>query len=300
MRRCKLCPRHCGIDRSLAPGACGAGEGLKIGAVVIHRGEEPPLVTGAGSGAVFFSGCPLKCAFCQNRQISHDASGEPVSEEGLAGYLLLLQEQGCSNINLVSPTQYAPRIIQALDIARAKGLHLPVVLNSSGYESIESLERWRDQVGIYLMDLKYGDNETGRMFSQVPDYWDRSREAIASLWGSSGSLRSDEEGRAVSGLIVRHLVLPGMRSNPFAVLEFLAGLSTEIPVSIMSQYNPRFYLGDIPEMKRPLLRDEYEVVLHRAVNLGFTTIFVQDMDASSTYVPDFRSDTPFGDCCRIL
>ncbi|HOE74326.1 MAG TPA: radical SAM protein [Deltaproteobacteria bacterium] len=300
MTGCSLCPRRCGIDRAGAPGACGAGERLMVGSIVIHRGEEPPLVRGAGSGAVFFSGCPLKCAYCQNRQISHGAAGKTLSEEELAGYLLLLQERGCSNINLVSPTHFAPRIIQALDLARAKGLDLPVMLNSSGYESVGSLRCWRGRAHLYLMDLKYGDNETGRMFSRVNDYWDRAREAIAHLWETSGPLRLDGEGRAVSGLIVRHLVLPGMRSNPFAVLEFLAGLSREIPVSVMSQYNPRTYTGNISEMRRHLLRDEYGVVLERAEDLGFSTIFAQDMDASSAYTPDFQSEAPFADYRRIL
>lgn len=300
MTGCTLCPRRCGIDRSQAPGACGVGDDLKIGSIVIHRGEEPPLVAGAGSGAVFFSGCPLKCVYCQNKQISHDAVGKPVPVEDLGRYLLLLQERGCSNINLVSPTHYASRIIEALALARSKGLRLPVMLNSSGYESIGALTAWRGQADLYLVDLKYGDNQTGHDFSLVSDYWDRSREAVAHLWESAGPLRCDNEGRAVSGLIVRHLVLPGMRSNPFAVLEFLAGLSTEIPVSIMSQYNPRFYAGDVPEMKRTLSRDEYEVVTERAMDLGFTMIFAQEMSSSSTYVPDFRADTPFGDFHRIL
>ncbi|HON39048.1 MAG: radical SAM protein [Desulfomonilia bacterium] len=300
MTGCSLCPRRCGIDRAVSPGACGAGEELVVGSIVIHRGEEPPLVKGAGSGAVFFSGCPLKCVYCQNRQISHEAAGKILSEEELAGYLVLLQESGCSNINLVSPTHFAPRIIHALDLAVAKGLNLPVMLNSSGYESIESLKCWAGRAHLYLMDLKYGDNEAGRMFSRVSDYWDRAREAIAHLWETVGPLRLDGEGRAVSGLIVRHLVLPGMRSNPFAVLEFLAGLSLEIPVSIMSQYNPHTYTGDMPDMKRPLLPDEYQVVLERAVDLGFSTVFVQDLDASSAYTPDFQSEVPFGDIRRIL
>ena len=300
MTGCTLCPRQCGKDRSKEPGACGVGDDLKVGSIVIHRGEEPPLVTGSGSGAVFFSGCPLKSGFCQNKQISHDALGTTITVEDLAQYLLLLQERGCANINLVSPTHYASRIIEAVKRARSAGLHLPVMLNSSGYESIESLKCWAGRAHLYLMDLKYGDNEAGRMFSRVSDYWDRAREAIAHLWETVGPLRLDGEGRAVSGLIVRHLVLPGMRSNPFAVLEFLAGLSLEIPVSIMSQYNPHTYTGDMPDMKRPLLPDEYQVVLERAVDLGFSTVFVQDLDASSAYTPDFQSEVPFGDIRRIL
>lgn len=300
MTRCGLCPRACEVDRGSEAGACGAGGDLRVGAVVVHRGEEPPLVKGQGSGAIFFSHCPLKCPFCQNRKISHEGAGEAVSTDGLARCMLALQERGCSNINLVSPTHYAPSIIEALRRARSLGLGLPVVLNSSGYESVEALDRWRGHAGLFLMDLKYGDNETGRRLSRVPDYWDRAREAVRRLWEFPGGLVLDERGAAVSGLMVRHLVLPGMLSNPFAVLHFLAELSLDIPVSIMSQYNPGFYQGEVPELKRALLKEEYEAVVERACDLGFTTIFTQGLDAIDTYVPDFESALPFGDQVRIL
>jgi putative pyruvate formate lyase activating enzyme len=300
MTGCTLCPRACPVDRSRGAGACGAGPELLVGAVVVHRGEEPPLVTGQGSGAIFFSHCPLKCSFCQNKQISHEGSGSAVSIPELADSMLTLQARGCSNINLVSPTHYAPAIISAVDLAKGQGLSLPVMLNSSGYEKVEALDRWQGRAGLFLMDLKYGDNEIGQRLSRVPDYWDRARDAVAHLRETSGSLVTGPGGEALAGLMVRHLVLPGMLSNPFAVLEFLAGLSLDIPVSIMSQYNPRFYQGDIPEMQRPLMKDEYEVVLERACDLGFTTIFSQDMHSADTYVPDFDATDPFGDQSRIL
>ncbi len=300
MTGCTLCPRRCAIDRSKTSGPCGAGEGLKVGAIVIHRGEEPPLVTGAGSGAIFFSGCPLKCSYCQNRQISHEADGRDISPEELADYLMLLERRGCSNINLVSPTHFAPAIRRSLALAAGLGLDLPIVLNSSGYESVEGLEAWMGSADIFLMDLKYGDNETGKTLSRVSDYWDRAREAIEYVWKEYGPLQIDAQGKGIRGLIVRHLVLPGMRSNPFAVLEFLSGLSPEIPLSIMSQYNPGFYRGELSEMGRPLSPEEYEVVVERALDLGFATVFAQDMDSPATYVPDFSLETPFGDCLRIF
>lgn len=300
MTGCALCPRRCAVDRSKTIGPCGVGDGLKVGAIVIHRGEEPPLVTGAGSGAIFFSGCPLKCSYCQNRQISHETQGRNMSPEELAGYMTLLQREGCSNINLVSPTQFAPEIRRSLTLAAGLGLDLPIVLNSSGYEGVESLEAWMGSADIFLMDLKYGDNETGRSLSRVPDYWDRARDAVGYVWNRVGPLEVDSGGKGVRGLIVRHLVLPGMRSNPFAVLEFLSELSPEIPLSIMSQYNPGSYRGAISEMSRPLSREEYEVVVERALDLGFATIFTQDMDSPSTYVPDFSLEKPFGDCLRIF
>ena len=207
---------------------------------------------------------------------------------------------GCSNINLVTPTHYTPHVLDSLDKAHDLGLSLPVIINSSGYEAISTLKLWKDYADIYLMDLKYGDNNIGKILSNVPDYWDVARQAITYLFESKGPLCLDQDGRGVKGLIVRHLVLPGMLSNPFAVLEFLAGISVEIPVSIMSQYNPSFYQGDINDMKRPLFEDEYEAVMERALELGFSTIFSQDMDACGTYVPDFESPDPFGDELKLL
>jgi putative pyruvate formate lyase activating enzyme len=276
------------------------GNELLIGSIVIHRGEEPPLIKGAGSGAIFFCGCPLKCSYCQNRQISHLAYGQIISTTRLASYMVELQKRGCSNINLVTASHYTPRILEALEYAKGLGLVLPIVFNSSGYETVTTLKLWKDYGDIYLMDLKYGDNTIGRALSNVEDYWDRAREAIAYLWETFGPLRTDHSGKAVKGLIIRHLVLPGMLSNPFSVLEFIAGLSLEIPVSIMSQYTPWFYQGDVPQLKRALLEDEYTVVLERAVELGFTTIYKQDMDAPHTYVPDFHGGSPFGDYQKLL
>lgn len=297
---CRLCPRGCNIDRAQAPGACSVGEQLVVGSIVIHRGEEPPLVMGAGSGAIFFAGCPLKCSYCQNSQVSHLAQGQIISSTDLAVYMTVLQEKGCTNINLVTPTHYTPQILPALDMAHDLGLTLPVMINSGGYERVETLRAWNTYADIYLMDLKYGDNAIGKTLSNVSDYWDRAREAIAEIWETYGPLQTDPAGMAVKGLIVRHLVLPGMLSNPFAVLEFLAEISLDIPVSIMSQYNPFFYQGDIPDMKRRVTGQEYDVVIDRALDLGFTNIFSQDLDAPDTYVPDFDSQSPFGDYLRIL
>ena len=300
MNTCSLCPRGCNVDRAHATGACSVGERLLVGSIVIHRGEEPPLVQGAGSGAIFFAGCPLKCSYCQNRQISHQAQGQILSISELASYMTVLQEKGCSNINLVTPTHYTPQILPALDMAHDAGVTLPVIVNSGGYERVETLRAWNAYAQIYLMDLKYGDNIIGETLSNVHDYWDRAREAIECIWETYGPLQTDPAGRAVKGLIVRHLVLPGMLSNPFAVLEFLAELSLDIPVSIMAQYNPVFYQGGIPAMKRHVHKEEYAVVLERAIALGFTSIFSQDLDAPDNYVPDFSSQSPFGDYQKIL
>ncbi len=300
MTGCTLCPRRCGVDRLKEKGACRAGSEMLVGAVVIHRGEEPPLIKDSGSGAIFFCGCPMRCSYCQNMHVSRHCRGKTLTSANLADFMIRLQDAGCSNINLVSPTHYSPWIFEALDIAQGQGLGLPLVVNSGGYETRECLDQWSAHAGIYLMDLKYGDNSAGKALSGVPDYWDRAREAIAHLYRAVGPLQSDSGGRAVNGLMVRHLLLPGMLSNPFAVLEFLAGLSADIPLSLMSQYNPAFYQGDIPDMKRTVTGDEYQVVLDRALDLGFTTIYAQDMEAASTYNPDFGDPTPFGDQIKLL
>ncbi len=297
---CTLCPRACGIDRGIRPGPCHAGPQMHVAAIVAHRGEEPPLVKGAGSGAVFFSGCPLQCAFCQNRQISHHRRGSALSPSRLADYLLDLERMGCSNINLVSATHFAPALAETLSEARRRGLSLPVVLNSSGYESIGTLEMLRPYIDIYLMDVKYGDDHTAARLCRVRDYWDTTRQAVSWCWETAGALREDADGAAAAGLIVRHLVLPGMLSNPFAVLEFVSGLSREIPLSLMSQYDPGFYEGDIPQMHRSLDRYEYAVVLERAAELGFETVFAQDMDCVRSYSPDFQALRPFGDGINLL
>lgn len=300
MRGCTLCPRQCGIDRSKAKGACRVGEEILVGAVVIHKGEEPPLVAGAGSGAIFFCGCPMRCSYCQNKQISHFSKGRAFTPDKLADAMLKLEEAQCSNINLVSPTHYTPSIITAIVTARALGMKLPILVNSSGYETRECLELWKGHAQIYLMDLKYGDNHSGKVLSGVDDYWDVAREAITYLFETAGVLDLDSEGKASSGLMVRHLVLPGMLSNPFSVLEFLSGLSLEMPVSIMSQYNPEYYHGDLSEMRRRITSDEYATVMARATALGFETLYCQDMEAPSTYNPDFRAEKPFDDMIKLF
>ena len=300
MKGCTLCPRQCGIDRSEGVGACRVGEEVLVGAVVIHRGEEPPLVTGSGSGAVFFCGCPMRCSYCQNKQISRFLNGRPITKDGLADAMLELEDAGCTNINLVSPTHYTPSVLAAIESARLRGLNIPILMNSSGYESRECLECWRGYAQIYLMDLKYGDNAMGKALSGVDGYWDTARQAIKYIFETTGPLELDSEGKAIQGLMVRHLVLPSMLSNPFSVIEFLAELSLKIPLSIMSQYNPEYYRGNMQEMRRHITSDEYQVVIERAFTKGFETIYTQDMESPSLYNPDFDSFRPFDDVIKLF
>jgi putative pyruvate formate lyase activating enzyme len=297
---CTLCPLKCGADRSSEYGRCGGGKGMRVSAIVIHRGEEPPLATGAGSGAVFFTGCPLKCPYCQNRQISHENLGCSITPERLSSYLLELQDMGCSNINLVTPTHYADELILSLKAAEDGGLVIPVMLNSSGYENIDTIRMLIPYIDLYLMDIRYGDNQSGNYIGGVPDYWDAAMDAVEYIWQKKGPLKVDKTGRAVSGLIVRHLVLPGMLSNPLSVLDFLACLSLKIPVSLLAQYNPGFYTGAVAEMKRRITQEEYQRVLSRALELGFETVYSQDADSCEHYAPDFRGLHPFDDGINLL
>jgi putative pyruvate formate lyase activating enzyme len=298
--KCSLCPKSCGADRISEKGLCGAESGMRAAAIVIHKGEEPPLVTGAGSGAIFFSGCPLKCPYCQNRQISHDNLGCGITPERLSSYMLELQDMGCSNINLVTPTHYADELILSLEAAKKGGLVIPVMLNSSGYENVETLKMLHPCIDLFLMDIRYGSNQAGSSIGGIPDYWDTVMDAIEFIWQKKGPLKVDENGRAVSGLIVRLLLLPGMLSNPFSVLDFLACLSLKIPASILAQYNPRYYTGGIIDMKRCVTGEEYQSVLDRAIELGFETIFAQDADSQENYAPDFKNLHPFGDGINLL
>jgi putative pyruvate formate lyase activating enzyme len=298
--KCSLCPKRCGADRYSEKGQCGSGGGMRVSAVVVHKGEEPPLVTGTGSGAIFFPGCPLKCPYCQNSQISHKGLGCNITPDRLSLYMLELQDMGCSNINLVTPTHYTHELILSLEAAKKNGLVLPVVLNSSGYEDINTLKMLSPFIDIYLMDMRYGSNEAGLFTGGIPDYWDRAMDAVEFSWHEKGPIKTDEAGHALSGLIVRHLLLPGMLSKPFSVLDFLACLSLKVPLSLLAQYNPRFYTGEIPEMKRPVSHEEYQVVLSRAIELGFETIYAQDIDSQENYAPDFENLHPFGDVINLL
>ncbi len=298
MGACELCPRRCGADRAFQIGLCGGGQLVKVGSIVVHRGEEPPLIQGAGSGAVFLSGCQLKCSYCQNKQISQHGQGRLLTPAELSAYFFELKRRGCSNINLVTPLHYTEPLIEALDLS--DGLELPVVINSGGYEAVDTLRRWQDHADVYLLDVKYGDDATGQCLSGVPDYWRRVREAVEYVYETKGPLKCDENGRAISGLMIRHLVLPGMMSNPFAVLEFISELSLDIPLSLMAQYNPAFYEGEIIEMRRAPAADEYRVVVDRALELGFETIYVQSAEACESYVPDFGAERPFGDGGELL
>ena len=268
---CTLCPRRCGADRAAGQtGFCGAGGTLKAARAALHFWEEPCISGTRGSGTVFFSGCTLKCCFCQNYPISAEGLGKEITIEHLAEIFLDLQEQGAHNINLVTPGQWRPWIIAALDIARAEGLRLPIVCNTGGYETVESVEAWRGYIDIWLADLKYVSSSLSAELSSAPDYFAQARPAIEAMMAQAGHPVFDSEGILQKGVILRHLALPGHIDDSFAVLDQMAAWNEADPgcfiPSVMSQYTP-FYKATEHGIGRRITTYEYRRVVNHAMDL---------------------------------
>mgnify|MGYP005840414025 CR=1 FL=1 len=278
MSCCTLCPRRCRVDRGKGQlGACGIGSDAVVSSYGQHFGEESVLVGRGGSGTIFLAGCSLKCEFCQNYEISHERRGHAVPIDRLADMMIELQECGCHNINFVSPTHQVPQIVEALAVAAAKGLRVPLVYNCGGYELVEVLKLLDGLIDIYMPDMKYGDNEPGLVYSGVPDYWDRCRESVLEMHRQVGDLEvrkvaCDDGGMAeiaVRGLLVRHLVLPNGRAFTWNVMRFLADeVSRDTYVNVMAQYRPQFHAHLFPEIDRPITRAEYQEALEEARQAG--------------------------------
>jgi putative pyruvate formate lyase activating enzyme len=304
---CALCPRDCRVDRRHGPeGVCRSGARAGVAAGLLHFGEEPVISgtgdggpvpgggTPRGSGTIFFAGCNLKCLFCQNHQISWEGKGEVFSDEALAALMLDLQARGATNINLVSPTHVIVPALRALRIAAARGLGLPVVWNSNGYEKVEVVERLAGIVDVYLPDLKYFSPEVSKRYSGAEDYFARASSAISEMFVQRPDLVLDEEGLAREGLIVRHLVLPGRTADSIALLEWIAEtLPADTALSLMSQYHPCYKAPE--DIRRPLRAEEYGDVVDRARALGLTHLYIQpDLFAPDEHlVPDFGRGDPF-------
>lgn len=301
LRSCRLCPWACGVDRLHGEqGACRATAHGLVAAAVPHFGEEPVLVGKGGSGNIFFGHCNLRCVYCQNHQISQpgtDSESRPVSAGALARTMIALQDRGCSNINLVSPTHFVPQILAAMLLAARMGLRLPLVYNTNGYESVEVLRLLDGVVDIYLPDLKYGDKRIAQRYSGVKDYVRHARAALREMYHQTGDkLYLDEAGVACRALIVRHLVLPGDMAGTEACLRFLSEeLSPRVSVSLMAQYYPAFRAYHHPPLDRPLNLAEYERALGLLERFGFENGWVQEIPSSDCYQPDFRNPRPFND-----
>lgn len=290
--KCMLCPLRCGADRSLEKGACFAGEVPLVARAALHMWEEPCISGTNGSGAVFFSGCNMRCIFCQNYVLNDGTLGRPCTPEELADIYLALERQGAHNINLVTPTPHLTAVRESLLIAKEKGLSLPIVYNTNGYELVSSLKALEGLVDIYLPDLKYVSGELSARFSGREDYFRYASEAVLEMQRQVGSLHTGENGLADRGLIVRYLVLPGCVFDARRVLDFIAeNLPKETTVSVMRQYAP--IPAPLPKpLDRRVTAGEYERTVEYALSLGLENLFIQQKDSATlAYTPDFTSFT---------
>jgi putative pyruvate formate lyase activating enzyme len=276
---CRICPNECFARRAEGEtGECHSTNEVIISSAGPHYGEEPPLVGSFGSGTIFFTNCNLSCEFCQNFDISHEGVGEKISTEDLAILMLQLQQRGCHNINLVTPTHFAPQIIQSLTLAVEKGLEIPLVYNCGGYESVETLKLLEDIVDIYMPDIKYSVNENALKYSGVQNYWQIVKEAVTEMHRQVGDLKISKRGFAQRGLLIRHLVLPNDISGSKAIIDFVADdISKETYLNIMDQYHPAYQASKYKELNRRITASEYreivEYALRRGVRRGFDSSY---------------------------
>jgi putative pyruvate formate lyase activating enzyme len=291
--KCSLCPRECLVDRSRSPGGfCGQSAALRIAWAGLHFGEEPPVSGEKGSGAIFFSGCTLKCSFCQNYQLSHLGFGRQISTVELGRIMLSLEREGAENINLVSGSHFTPSILEAIEEARKEGLSLPIVWNSSGYENRDTLEMLFKEVDIFLADLKTLDRDLGKELFKCGDYPLVAAETLKAI-----ALRRENRsigGKLQHGMIVRHLVLPGCLQSSLQVLSwFRENLYHKCLLSLMFQYTPVIPLKPAGSLNRRVSREEYEVVLDCVQRLNIERGFIQEPGGVRDYLPDFEKSNPF-------
>ncbi len=291
---CRLCPRGCGVDRATRSGFCKAGPDIKMARAALHHWEEPCISGCNGSGAVFFSHCTLGCVFCQNDKISHGAVGQAVSVARLAEIFLELQAQGAHNVNLVTPTHYAPGIVAALTLARQNGLTLPVVYNCGGYERPETVRMLAPYVDVWLPDFKYAQQRLGLKYSAAPDYPEMALAGIAAMLRHTGPPVLDGKGLLCRGVLVRHLLLPGQLADSIQAVTLLYDrFGDDILLSLMSQYTPpkhpdANFAARYPELTRRVNPRHYEALIDYAAGLGITRCYIQDgAAADSAFTPAF-------------
>ena len=285
---CHICPRACKIDRTAAAGFCGCSSVVRVARAALHFDEEPSISGTHGSGTIFFSGCNLKCIFCQNMVLTDGKLGEVFSVPRLAETMLKLQALGAHNINLVTPTPHRDAIVEALRLAKNDGLRIPVVYNTNAYETVDTIKAYQGLVDIYLPDLKYVDPRLSLKFSRASDYFDMAIEAIAEMIDQVGFMQTDENGIAFRGVRIRHLVLPGCVFDTRNVLDAIkARFGTDCPISLMSQFTP-IPACTVKPLDRPLTQREYENALEYCISLGFTNVYTQDLTSvGRSFTPPF-------------
>lgn len=292
MGSCMLCPRKCGADReSGEKGVCQETSAIRVARAALHMWEEPCISGDEGSGTVFFTGCSLRCVYCQNYELSRSRTGKEISVERLAEIFLKLQEERANNINLVTPTHFMPQIIRALETARRQGLYLPVVYNSSGYECVDSLKRLEGIADIYLTDFKYWSGEAAGLYSLAEDYPDLAADAVEEMVRQTKEAVFDGRGIMKKGVIVRHLLLPGRLSEAKNIVGYLyRTYGDRIYMSLMNQYTPLESLdtANYPELNRRVTKKEYEKLIDYAIALGVENAFIQEgWTAEESFIPPF-------------
>ncbi|MBQ7050046.1 MAG: radical SAM protein [Firmicutes bacterium] len=292
LANCRLCPRNCGANRLEKPGYCGAGAGIRAAKAMIHQGEEPCLLGSSGAGAIFFTGCNLRCVFCQNYEISWEQQGKEISTDRLGQIMLELQEQGAACIDLVTPTPYLLHIKEALEAVKPQ-LNIPVVYNCGGYEEPQALRKLDGLIDIYLPDLKYFDKAIAAKYSGCADYFERAGEALKEMFRQVGPAEFDENGQMKRGLLVRHLVLPGAYKDSMKLMDFLGEAFPDgsIRISLMSQYTPFGRVLKEPdrfkELGRRVTTFEYNKVIDRALANGLDGYSQQRSSSTMALRPDF-------------
>lgn len=287
---CLLCPRKCGINRRTGQtGVCGVSSEIKVARAALHYWEEPCISGKRGSGAVFFSGCSLHCVFCQNREISDGKEGKVISKERLSDIFIELADKGANNINLVTPGQYIPDIVWAVNDAKSRGMKLPIIYNTSGYENVTELKLLEGIVDVYLPDFKYMDSTLSARYSRAKDYPSVAKQALSEMVRQQPDVVIDDAtGLIQKGVIVRQLLLPGHVNDAKAVLKYLYDTYHDhIYISMMSQFTP-IALKDYPEINRTVTKREYERLVNYALEIGITNAFIQDGDvAKDSFIPAF-------------
>lgn len=287
---CLLCPRKCGINRRTGQtGVCGVSSEIKVARAALHYWEEPCISGKRGSGAVFFSGCSLHCVFCQNREISDGKEGKVISKERLSDIFIELADKGANNINLVTPGQYIPDIVWAVNDAKSRGMKLPIIYNTSGYENVTELKLLEGIVDVYLPDFKYMDSTLSAMYSRAKDYPSVAKQALSEMVRQQPEVVIDDAtGLIQKGVIVRQLLLPGHVNDAKAVLKYLYDTYRDhVYISMMSQFTP-IALKDYPEINRTVTKREYERLVNYALEIGITNAFIQEGDvAKDSFIPAF-------------
>ncbi len=280
---CSICPRHCNVDRNINPGFCQSPDNFRVARAALHFWEEPCISGKKGSGTVFFSGCNLKCVFCQNNEISNENKGVDISDDKLISIFENLISQGANNINLVNPTHYAKRLANVLSVWKSP---VPIVYNSSGYEEVETLKSLDGLIDIYLPDLKYIRSEKSLRYSKAKDYFEKTSQALFEM---RRQVEDKFDGDIMkSGMIIRHLILPQNTNSSIAILDFIKSNFPDTYVSLMAQYTPCGDLTDFPEINRKITKREYEKVVNYALDNSFDKLFIQELSsADKSFIPKF-------------